>query len=175
MKYCPALTKLTHFLLNIRLVLQERSKQEMPHTNYHNFFVPYLRYAHGLFNLSVIILFIFQAFLGLKIRKIRKDGKAPDFKLIRRHRKFGPILAVTGVAGFFGGIGLVYFDEGHILEYPLHFFTGLTISCLIISTVLISKKIRGADSPWRNPHFFIGVSIICLLLFQAFLGIGVLF
>jgi hypothetical protein len=147
----------------------------MPGAKYDNSFVPLLRYAHGLINLSVIILFIFQAFLGLKIRKIRKDRVAPDFRLIRKHRKFGPILAVAGVAGFFGGMGLVYFDEGHILEYPLHFFTGLTISCLIVAAVLISKKIRGADSPWRNPHFFIGISLICLLLFQAFLGIGVLF
>jgi len=147
----------------------------MPYTNFHNSFVPYLRYAHGLFNSCVIILFIFQAFLGLKIRKIRKNGNAPDFKLIRKHRNFGPVVAITGIAGFFGGMVLVYFDEGHILEYPLHFSTGLIISCLIITNVLISKKIRGIDSPWRNPHFFVGVSIICLLLFQGFLGIGVLF
>jgi hypothetical protein len=147
----------------------------MPSPETENIVVPYLLYAHGLFNSLVIMLFLFQGWLGLKIRHGRISGNPQEVKFVRRHRKVGPALAIMGIFGFISGIGTAYLSEGEIFEYPLHFLTGLTISSLIILTFLISRKIRGRESPWKNPHYIIGIAIITLYFFQAFLGIGILF
>jgi len=147
----------------------------MPYPETEYFVVPYLKYAHGLFNSMVIILFLYQGWLGLKIRNGRISGNPQEVKVVIRHRKVGPALAMIGIFGFISGIGTAYLSEGEIFEYPLHFLTGLIISSLIILTFLISKKIRGRESPWRNLHYIIGILIICLYFFQAYLGIGMIF
>jgi len=147
----------------------------MPYPEAEHLVVPYLKYAHGLYNILVIMLFLFQGWLGLKIRHGRISGNPQEVKFVRRHRKVGPAFAIMGIFGFIGGIGTAYLSEGEIFEYPFHFLTGLTISSLIILTFLISRKIRGRESPWRNPHYIIGIVIITLYFFQAFLGIGMLF
>jgi len=144
-----------------------------PETEY--IVVPYLKYAHGLFNSMVIILFLYQGWLGLKIRNGRISGNPPEVMFMRRHRKVGPVIAILGIFGFTGGIATAYLSEGEVFEYPLHFLTGLTISCLIILTFLISRNIRARETAWRNPHYIAGILILCLYLFQAFLGIGILF
>ena len=147
----------------------------MPYPEAEHLVVPYLKYAHGLYNILVIMLFLYQGWLGLKIRHGRISGNPQEVKFVRRHRKFGPFLAILGISGFAGGIGTAYLSEGEIFEYPLHFLTGLTISSLIILTFLVSRKIRGPESPWRNPHYIIGIVIITLYFVQAYLGIGMVF
>jgi hypothetical protein len=147
----------------------------MPYPEAEHLVVPYLKYSHGLYNILVIMLFLYQGWLGLKIRNRRIASNPPDVKFVKRHRKVGPFLAILGISGFAGGIGTAYLSEGEIFEYPLHFLTGLTISSLIILTFLVSKKIRGHESPWRNPHYIIGIVIITLYFFQAYLGIGMVF
>ncbi len=130
--------------------------------------IEYLKLIHGSFNTLVLLLFLYQGFLGLRIRKSGRN----DY--IKRHRQIGPVAALLGVSGFFAGITVVYLDAGHILKYPLHFITGLTIASLIITTFLISKKIKGPDKYWRNRHYAVGILIILLYFVQAFLGLGVL-
>ena len=137
--------------------------------------IPYLKYLHGLFNGFVALLFIYQGWLGLAIRKERVSGRSPTASVIKRHRKTGPIFALLGIAGFFAGVTLVYLDEGRIFEYPVHFIIGSSIAALICSTYLISKKIRGGESTFRTPHLFVGIAIICLYFIQAFFGINMLF
>lgn len=137
--------------------------------------IPYLKYIHGAYNGAVILLFLYQAWLGLNIRKCRKAGKPLEVKLVRRHRKFGPFAAVDGIIGFAGGIGTAYLSFGAIFVYPIHFLTGLTISALIIITFLFSRKIKGREPKWRTIHYLMGLIIISLYLFQAYLGIGILF
>jgi Protein of unknown function (DUF4079) len=135
----------------------------------------YLGYGHGLYNIVVIMLFLFQGWLGIKIRNGRISGNPLEVKFVRRHRKFGPFIAILGIFGFTGGIATAYLSEGEIFEYPLHFLTGMTISSLIIITFMVSRKIRGRESTWRTIHYYIGLMIISLYFFQAFLGIGILF
>lgn len=130
----------------------------------------YLKLLHGGFNSLVILLFIYQGILGLRIR--RSDKKPID--VIKRHRKNGPVLAVLGILGFVAGITVMFLDTGRILKYPYHFILGLIIVSLIITTYAISKKIKGPDPYWRNRHFYLGILIICLYFVQAFLGLGVL-
>jgi hypothetical protein len=137
-------------------------------------FIPYLKYLHGLFNGFVAILFIYQAWLGLTIRKHRVAGRAPTVSVIKRHRKMGPILALMGIAGFFAGATIVYLHEGRIFEHPIHFIIGLSIAALIFTTYLISKKIKLGESTFRTPHFFVGIAIICLYFIQAFIGLSML-
>ena len=137
--------------------------------------IPYLSYTHGAFNLLVFLAILYQGWLGLKIRKERTSGKPPTFTLIRLHRKLGPILVLLGIAGFLAGAGLVYSDKGHILEYPLHFFTGLAITFLLIATFFISLRIKGRISPWKTPHFFTGIIITGLYIVQILLGLDILF
>ena len=54
------------------------------------------------------------------------------------------------------------------------YLTGLIIASLIITTYLISRKINGPDTLWRNRHYAIGMLILLLYLLQAFLGLGAL-
>ncbi len=132
--------------------------------------IAYLKLLHGAYNTLVILLFIYQGSLGLRIR--RSDAK--PFHLIKRHRKLGPVAAALGVSGFIIGMALVYLDSGRIFKYPLHFITGLTIVSLITATYFISRKISGAETYWRNRHYALGILIICLYPVQAFLGLGIL-
>jgi hypothetical protein len=139
-------------------------------------FIPYLKLVHGSFNTLVMFLFLYQGRLGLRIRRQRKHGNSHEvFKVIIKHRRFGPLFAFMGVIGFFAGLTLAYLDHGEVFEYPLHFMMGLLIILLLITTFLISKKIRGSDSPWRAPHFIVGIFIISFYIIQIFIGLGVLF
>jgi hypothetical protein len=135
----------------------------------------YLRIAHGLINFTIVLCFIIQAWLGLQIRKQRSAKKELPFAIIRRHRKFGPILVLAGVLGFFSGWFLIYFDSGHLFKYPLHSITGLVIALLLLVTYAISRSIRAGASLWRERHYRLGLLIVCLYGIQAFLGIGILF
>jgi hypothetical protein len=135
--------------------------------------VVYFRYAHGLFNLSMAVMFFYTGTMGFRSRKTRKTGST-DARAAGRHRRLGPVLAPLGVAGFFAGLALVYLDEGRALRYPLHFLTGLAIAVLIVSTFIVSRRIRGQAGPWRDLHFSLGVGILCLYVFQVFLGLGIL-
>lgn len=136
--------------------------------------IPYLKLVHGSFNTIVMFLFLYQGRLGLIIRRRRKRGGPPIFEVTGRHRRFGPIFVFIGFIGFLAGLTLVIFDQGRVFEYPLHLMMGSFIVLLLTTTFLISKKIRGPDSPWRTPHFIVGIFIISFYIIQIFLGLGVL-
>jgi cytochrome b561 len=132
--------------------------------------IAYLKLLHGVFNTCMFVLFIYQGMLG---RKIRRSDTRP-FNVIRRHRKIGPFAAVLGASGFTAGMTIVYLDAGRIVKYPLHFTAGLIIVLLIMTTWIISKKIKGADPAWRYRHYTIGILIIMFYCIQVILGLGIL-
>jgi len=134
----------------------------------------YLRLAHAGFNSLVMLTFFYHARLGMTIRRARKAHGPLPFPLIKRHRREGPILAALGIAGFCIGFTLVMLDTGRVLEYPSHFLAGCTIVLCLITTFVLSRKIKGPDSPYRTPHFYLGIAILCLYLIEAVLGLGVL-
>ena len=134
-----------------------------------------LRLVHVSYNSLVMFLFFYHGWLGIKIRRARKSKSPLPFAAIKRHRKTGPVLAIMGGLGFLIGFTLILLHTGNVLEYPSHFLVGCTIVLCLISTFLISRKIKGPDSPYRIPHFVLGILILCLYLIQAFLGIGVMF
>lgn len=133
-----------------------------------------LKLLHGSYNFLVMLLFLYQGWVGLRIRKSRRAGKQ-DFNLTKRHRKTGPFLAFLGPLGYLAGATLVYVDKGRLIEYPLHFVTGSVLTLSIAATYLISRKIKGQDSPWRTPHSLIGIAILCLYLIQVSIGLGIFF
>lgn len=135
----------------------------------------YLRYLHGSFNALMFLLFIYQGSLGLKIRRQRLKGGPKPVGAERTHRKAGPVLAPLGVMGFLVGLGLVYVDHRHLLEYPVHLLIGAALALSIISTFFVSRKIRGRESPWRRPHLALGVLILFFYAVQVLLGAGILF
>ncbi len=137
--------------------------------------IAYLRLVHGCFNLTIVLFFIFQAWLGLRIRNKRKAKQSPPFSMIRRHRKIGPVLIPVGVLGFLSGWALIYSDVGYLFKYPLHSITGLIIALLLLVTYPVSRSIRAGESLWRERHYWLGLFIMCLYGIQAFLGIGILF
>ena len=137
--------------------------------------IAYLKLIHGAFNALVMLLLIYQGWFGLRIRNIRRAGRPPDFKTIKRHRKNGPLFTILGCLGFIAGIIIVYLDEGGIFEYPLHFIMGSVITFSLITTYLISKRISGVESRLRTPHFILGIGTLVLYLVQVFLGLGILF
>lgn len=135
--------------------------------------IPYLKLIHASFNTTVLLFFIYQGLSGLKIRKKRKVG-APDFNIIKRHRKLGPVLAVMGGAGFFAGLTITYIDIGRLLIYMPHLINGIVIISLITATFLISRNIRASEPQWRTAHLIIGILIVSLYFIQVFLGLGIL-
>ena len=132
--------------------------------------IEYLKLFHGAYNSVIMLLIVYQGTLGLKIRK------SPNLPvhIIRRHRKIGPVAVVLGITGFFAGMNIVFLDHGRIFKYPLHFMCGLMIVTLLITTYIISKKIRGPEKYWRNRHFAVGIVIVLLYVVQILLGLGVL-
>jgi len=134
----------------------------------------YLKIGHGLFNFSVMLMFFYTARFGLRIRKARLSGAPTPVAAMKRHRFLGPRLAILGGLGFTAGLTLVLLDSGNILKYPGHFLVGLTIVTLLLITFLVSRKIKGPDSPYRQPHFLLGLTILTLYLLEVVLGLGVL-
>ena len=131
--------------------------------------------VHGLYNIIIMFLFLYQGWLGLKIRNQRIKGGARDFSIVKKHRKNGPVFSLLGVLGFLAGLILVYIDKGHWMAYPLHFFVGLSLTLLIGITYFFSRKIKGPQSPLRTSHFFAGLILLGLYLLQVFIGLDVLF
>ena len=135
----------------------------------------YLKILHGSYSIAIMILFFFQGWLGLSIRRARRSALPLRVASVRRHRRRGPILALLGGLGFAIGLALALIDEGSVFEFPTHFFVGLAIVLLLISTFILSRKIRGPDSPFRSPHFALGIWVLALYLAQSFLGLEILF
>lgn len=134
-----------------------------------------LGYIHGAYNFFVFTAFIYQAIIGLRIRKERLQGNPPNINTIKKHRKSGPIFAVEGLIGFLAGMTIVYIAEGHIMVYPLHFFIGLLINLSIVITLILSKKIKSRESKWRTPHLSSGILLICLYIIQIVIGLKIIF
>lgn len=130
--------------------------------------IEYLKLLHGSFNSGVVMLFLYQGFLGLKIRRSARSDYA------RKHRRIGPVAALLGISGFIAGMIIIYIDTGRIFKYPLHFFTGILIASLIFTTYRISQKIKGPEKYWRDRHYAIGIPILLLYILQVFLGLGIL-
>jgi hypothetical protein len=131
--------------------------------------------AHGSYNTIMMLLFLYQGSLGLRIRRERKNGNKPPINKIKRHRKIGPLLAPLGVLGFLAGAALALLDYGGLLRNTLHFIVGLLLACSIMTTFFVSKQIRGPESPARNLHFRLGIFILCLYPIQVLLGLGIFF
>lgn len=133
-----------------------------------------LRIVHGLFNFAVMLLFFYTARYGQMIRRARKARAPLPVAAMRRHRYLGPRLAVLGGLGFGAGLTLVLLDTGDILKYPAHLLGGSIIVTLLLSTFMVSRKIKGPDSPYRNTHYQLGIAILTVYIVEVFLGIGVL-
>jgi hypothetical protein len=132
------------------------------------------RVLHGTYNSLIGLALIYQGWLGMGIRKKRKAGGPEDFRIVRRHRVNGPILALLGILGYAAGAVLIVIDKGHLLEYPLHHLMGISIIVLLATTFLVSRKIRHTASRWRTAHFMLGLAILVAYLVQLFLGLNIL-
>jgi len=130
--------------------------------------IEYMKLFHGTYNMTMMLIIMYQGMLGLKIRK----SEPPPIEIIKRHRKIGPVAAILGSAGFFAGLFIVYLDVGHIFKYPLHFINGLLLVSALTTTYLISKQIKGPDKLWRNRHYHLGILILVLYIVQVLLGIS---
>lgn len=133
-------------------------------------FTPFLKYMHGVYNAVVLLFFLYQAALGLKIRKKRLAEGSTSSDLSRKHRTLGPVLAFLGIPGFFAGMTIVYIAEGKIFAHPPNFIAGMLIALCILASVFASRKISVRKPVWRDRHFILGIILILLYLVQAFLG-----
>ena len=133
-----------------------------------------LRMVHGSYNLVIILLFWYQASLGVRIRSARRSGGSNP-RAVRRHRQVGPMLAIFAIAGYMGGLLVGFLDHGLVIKYPLHLTTGSLIVLLLVATVIISRRITYRQAKERNIHFALGLLLLCVYAFQAFLGLGILF
>ena len=137
--------------------------------------IVYLKLLHGLYNILIFFLVLYQAWRGFTIRRRRKRNIAPDFTLIRGHRKSGPVLLFLVCMGYLAGIAVALADSGRILKYPIHFITGSILVILAVSAFLISRDIKGPSFPLRNLHSVLGSMILPLYIVQILLGLEILF
>ena len=133
-----------------------------------------LKLGHGLFNLTVMLLFFYHARNGWLIRRARRAKNSLPLLAIKRHRRMGPYLALLGVAGFAAGLLLVFLDTGKILSYPAHLFGGIAILFLLFCTYRVSRKLAVSSVQQRDLHFRLGLALLALYLVNVFLGVGVL-
>lgn len=136
--------------------------------------IVYLKLVHGLFNLTVVLLFFYHARNGWLIRKARRAKESLPLAAIKRHRRLGPILALLGAGGFAAGLILVFLDTGNLLLYPPHLSVGVAILLLLFWTYYVSRTMVVANSAQRDLHFRLGLALLALYLVNLFLGIGVL-
>jgi hypothetical protein len=134
----------------------------------------FIRYLHGSYNAIIFFALLYQGWIGWTIRRERLSGGNRNMSFVGRHRKTGPVLTLLAILGYFAGVALVFIDKGHIFEFLFHAVTGLCIVCFITITVLISRQIKGTQSPWRNPHSVVGLIILSLYAIQILLGLNIL-
>jgi len=137
-------------------------------------FIAYFKIAHGFFNLSMLALFCYQAWLGYRIRQARQSGAPAPVDAVRRHRKGGPVFALWGILGFVSGIVVILLDKGRVFEYPLHLLGGLSIVLCISAAYAVSRRIKGPDPLPRDRHFRLGLLLLALYVIQVLLGLSIL-
>ena len=96
-----------------------------------------------------------------------------DFNVVKRHRALGPILATLLPMGYLAGLITAYLHKGIWVRYPGHLAVGTVLLAVVCSTVLVSKRIRGPQSPWRHAHFALGLLLLCTFLVQIYLGLNI--
>lgn len=132
-----------------------------------------LQLAHVLANSSLFFAFAYQGLLGWRIRRRRVAGVLPDFSVVKRHRALGPILATLLPIGYLVGLITAYLHKGIWVRFPGHLAVGTALLVVVFSAVLVSRRIRGAQSPWRAPHFALGLLLLCTFLVQIYLGLNI--
>jgi hypothetical protein len=132
-----------------------------------------LQLAHVSFNGALFFVFVFQGFLGWRIRRSRAAGTQQDFNAVRRHRALGPVLATLLPAGYLAGLTTTFLHKGVWVRFPGHLAAGTVLVAIVCAAVLAAKKIRGVQSPWRTPHGALGLSLLCAFLLQVFLGLDI--
>ena len=132
-----------------------------------------LQLAHVLFNSALFFALAYQGLLGWRIRRRRVAGVLQDFGVVKRHRALGPILATLLPIGYLAGLITAYLHKGIWVRYPGHLAVGTVLLVVVCSAVLVSRRIRGAQSPWRAPHFALGLLLLCTFLVQIYLGLNI--
>jgi hypothetical protein len=136
--------------------------------------VPLLQIGHGVFNGALFVGFISQGVLGWRNRRRRLAGTPPDFTLVKKHRSRGPFLAALAPAGYLAGLLTAFLHRGMVVTAPAHLACGTLLVALVGAALLVSRKIRGPQSPWRTPHFLLGIAVVVVFAIQVFLGLDVL-
>lgn len=93
---------------------------------------------------------------------------------VKQHRRLGPIAAFLAIAGYLAGISLVLFDKGSVYEYPLHLAVGSAMLASLVTTVVLSRMIKGTLQSIRTWHFRFGIVTLGLLIIEAILGLDIL-
>jgi len=132
-----------------------------------------LQLAHVLANSALFFAFAYQGLLGWRIRRRRIAGVLPDFSVVKRHRALGPVLATLLPIGYLVGLITVYLHKGIWVRFPGHLAGGTVLLVVVCSAFLVSRRIRGAQSPWRTPHFALGLLLLCTFLVQIYLGLNI--
>ncbi len=133
------------------------------------------KFLHGLLNLIVLVLFIYQGRLGFVIRRARLSQGPFPLAAVRRHRKSGPRLTALGVIGFLFGFILVLLEFRKLSVFRAHLSVGLAIVLVLLATYAMTRRIKGPASPVRTPHFLIGTAMIALYIVQTVIGLDILF
>lgn len=128
-----------------------------------------LRMVHGAFNLLLLGFFIYQARLGLRIKRARL-AHAMDALANKKHRALGPVIALVLPLGFVAGATVTWLRAGHIEPGSPHFINGLLLLALVGGTYAASRKIKGEHG--RALHRRLGFTTLAVFIIQFLLGVG---
>lgn len=135
--------------------------------------VSVLQLAHVFFNTALFLAFAYQGTLGWRIRGRRVVGVLQDFSVVKRHRALGPVLATLLPFGYLVGLTTAYLHRGVWVRYPAHLAVGTALLVVVAAVVLVSRRIGGAQSPWRARHGALGLLLLCTFLVQIYLGLNI--
>lgn len=131
-----------------------------------------LNRVHGIFNFAVLLLFFYQAYLGLEIRYGCGSTKQLT-ETIRKHRTNGPRWAILAFFGYLAGLSIVYAYTGMLVVFPFHLWLGTLLILSILATYLASRQIDRSDS-WRTVHFTLAIITLIVFLIQVVAGMQIL-
>lgn len=132
---------------------------------------------HPLFMSFAILLFLYTAFLGIRVRYKRVYPRPSSRGLLsgrpmdRRHHKLSAGLVCLTTAACFFGMGNTYARSGRLFPGP-HLWGGLAVLLALSVNVMLVPWM--AAVPVRGAHAAVGAVILALLANQLISGIPIL-
>jgi Protein of unknown function (DUF4079) len=127
-------------------------------------------YLHPIVAGAALVLLLYTASLGLRMRQRRRDRAA----LAALHARWAPWAYGLVAASWAGGLASTAFLRSDLeLAHSLHFRTGTLMVLLLTGSALTARRMGGPDSAAREIHPWLGALAALLAAAQAVTGLRI--